>query len=116
MPQPENHPRTFLEPVVALLEERFPWLGRSEQEDVSGADTIDQLADLHESLAEQIAQGSTFCVHESIAWGPVEIAYNPDGTAAVCQTGVCAQCDSLCSINYSAGDVEAENGQSRTIG
>ena len=48
MPNGETQPTTFAEMVLALLEERFPWLGKDEP--VSGAETVDQLNDLHESL------------------------------------------------------------------
>jgi len=41
-------PKTFVEMVLALLEDRFPWLGKNEL--ASGADTVDQLNDLHETL------------------------------------------------------------------
>jgi hypothetical protein len=33
-----------------LLEERFPWLGKTTDEQISGADTVDQLTDLHREL------------------------------------------------------------------
>ena len=45
--------QTFVEWVLALLEERFPWLGSGQDEPVGGADTIDELADLYKSLIEQ---------------------------------------------------------------
>ena len=45
--------QTFVEWVLALLEERFPWLGSGQDEPVGGADTVDELADLHKSLIEQ---------------------------------------------------------------
>jgi len=45
--------QTFVEWVLALLEERFPWLGSSQDESVGGADTVDELADLYKSLIEQ---------------------------------------------------------------
>ena len=48
----ERNP-TFVESVLALLEERFPWLGSGQDEPVGGADTVDELADLYESLIEQ---------------------------------------------------------------
>ncbi len=48
MPSGETQPTTFAEMVLALLEKRFPWLGKDEP--VSGAETVDQLNDLHESL------------------------------------------------------------------
>jgi hypothetical protein len=44
---------TFVEKVLALLEERFPWLGAERDEPVGGADTVDELADLYKSLIEQ---------------------------------------------------------------
>jgi hypothetical protein len=49
----DSHSRTFVENVLALLEERFPWLGKENDEQVSGADTVDELADLHRSLIDQ---------------------------------------------------------------
>jgi cytochrome P450 len=45
--------QTFVEWVLALLEERFPWLGSGQDEPVGGADTVDELADLYQSLIEQ---------------------------------------------------------------
>jgi len=33
-----------------LLEDRFPWLGKTADEQISGADTVDQLTDLHREL------------------------------------------------------------------
>ena len=45
--------RTFVENVLALLEERFPWLGKEDDEQVSGADTVDELADLYQCLIEE---------------------------------------------------------------
>ena len=48
-----EHPPTFVEWVLALLEERFPWLGSGQDEPVGGADTVDELADLYKSLIEQ---------------------------------------------------------------
>ena len=49
----DEHPQTFVEWVLALLEERFPWLGSGQDEPVGGADTVDELADLYKSLIEQ---------------------------------------------------------------
>ena len=47
----ENHPpRTFVELVLQLLEVRFPWLGKTTDEQISGADIVDQLTDLHREL------------------------------------------------------------------
>ncbi len=48
-----EQPQTFAEMVLALLEDRFPWLASEEQEAVSGADTVQTLSDLHESLVER---------------------------------------------------------------
>ena len=45
--------QTFVEWVLGLLEERFPWLGSGQDEPVGGADTVDELADLYKSLIEQ---------------------------------------------------------------
>ena len=45
--------QTFIEWVLALLEERFPWLASGQDEPVGGADTVDELADLYKSLVEQ---------------------------------------------------------------
>ena len=49
----EERPQTFVEWVLALLEERFPWLGSGQDEPVGEADTADELADLYKSLIEQ---------------------------------------------------------------
>jgi hypothetical protein len=43
-------PRTFVEWMLQLLEKRFPWLGKTADEQISGADTVDQLTDLHREL------------------------------------------------------------------
>ena len=48
-----ERPQTFVEWVLALLGERFPWLGSGQDEPVGGADTVDELADLYKSLIEQ---------------------------------------------------------------
>jgi hypothetical protein len=49
----DERPQTFVEWVLALLEERFPWLGSRQDEPVGGADTVDELAGLYKSLIEQ---------------------------------------------------------------
>jgi hypothetical protein len=36
--------------MLQLLEERFPWLEKTADEQISGADTVDQLTDLHREL------------------------------------------------------------------
>ena len=48
-----ERPPTFIEWVLALLEERFPWLGSGQDKPVGGADTVDEFADLYKSLIEQ---------------------------------------------------------------
>jgi cytochrome P450 len=48
-----ERPPTFVEWVLAQLEERFPWLGSGQDEPVGGADTVDELANLYKSLIEQ---------------------------------------------------------------
>lgn len=48
-----EHPQTFVEAVLALLEERFPWLGSEHVKPVSGADTADELSNLYRSLVEE---------------------------------------------------------------
>ncbi|MGC9225473.1 MAG: hypothetical protein ACP5E2_16305 [Terracidiphilus sp.] len=48
---PKNCPsQTFVDWVLQLLEERFPWLGKEEDGQISGADTVDQLTDFHREL------------------------------------------------------------------
>ena len=49
----EEGPQTFVDWVLVLLEERFPWLGSGQDEPVGGANTVDELADLYKSLIEQ---------------------------------------------------------------
>lgn len=49
----DDRPQTFVEWILALLEERFRWLGSRQDEPVGGADTVDELADLYKSLIEQ---------------------------------------------------------------
>ena len=49
----EAQPQTFVEMALVLLEDRFPWLGTDEP--ASGAETVDQLSDLHETLQESRA-------------------------------------------------------------
>jgi hypothetical protein len=52
MPKAQGEPQTFVEMVRLLLEDRFPWLGKGEEE-VSGADTVQDLSDLHEELVHR---------------------------------------------------------------
>jgi hypothetical protein len=49
----DERSQTFVELVLALLEERFPWLGSGQDEPVSGADVVDELSDLYRSLKEE---------------------------------------------------------------
>jgi hypothetical protein len=46
-------PITFVDMVLALLENQFPWLATDSQTPVSGADTVDQLTELHALLLQQ---------------------------------------------------------------
>ncbi len=54
----EERPRTFVEAVLALLEERFPWLGSEQAEPASGADTVDELSALYRSLIQKRERSS----------------------------------------------------------
>ena len=54
----ESQPQAFLDEVLALLEQRFPWLGKSDQEPVCGSDTVDQLSELHYELSQRLENGS----------------------------------------------------------
>ena len=45
--------QTFVESVLVLLEEKFPWLGKEDDNQVSRAETVDGLVDLHRGLTEQ---------------------------------------------------------------
>jgi hypothetical protein len=51
-----RHSQSFVKKALALLEERFPWLGKEDDGQVSGADTVDQLSDLYRSLIEERAR------------------------------------------------------------
>jgi len=44
-------PQTLSEMFLVLLEDRFPWLGTDDPAD--GADTVEQLSELHQSLLER---------------------------------------------------------------
>ena len=46
-------PVSFVDMVLALLENQFPWLATRSQDAISGADTIDHLIKLHASLLQQ---------------------------------------------------------------
>ena len=59
-----ERPPTFVEWVLALLEERFPWLGSGQDEPVGGADTVDELADLYKSLIEQ--RDKEMCIRDRV--------------------------------------------------
>jgi len=49
----QERPQTFVQAVLALLEERFPWLGSGHDQPVSGAVTVDELGDLYRSLIRE---------------------------------------------------------------
>jgi len=48
MANTDSQPQTFVEMVLTLLEDRFPWLGTDES--AAGADVVDELNDLHTTL------------------------------------------------------------------
>jgi hypothetical protein len=48
MANTDSQPKTFVEMVLVLLEDRFPWLGTDR--DASGSETIDELNELHRTL------------------------------------------------------------------
>ena len=54
MPDRDHSPQTFVEMVLTLLEDRFPWLGS--EEEVSGADTVQELSQLHGDLVKRLNQ------------------------------------------------------------
>jgi hypothetical protein len=41
-------PKTFVEMVLILLEDRFPWLGKDSP--ASGSEAVEGLSDLHDAL------------------------------------------------------------------
>jgi len=53
MSNKDRRSQMFVERTLALLEKRFPWLGKNNDEPVSGANTVDELADLHRILIDQ---------------------------------------------------------------
>jgi hypothetical protein len=53
MSNKDRRSQTFVARTLALLEERFPWLGKKNDEPVSGANTVDELADLHRILIDR---------------------------------------------------------------
>jgi hypothetical protein len=56
----DRGPVTFVDMVLVLLENQFPWLATRSQDAISGADTIDQLIKLHASLLQQPTARGTF--------------------------------------------------------
>jgi hypothetical protein len=53
MTHDDSGPVTFVDMVLVLLENQFPWLATQSQDVINGADTIDQLIKLHASLLQQ---------------------------------------------------------------
>jgi hypothetical protein len=49
----DRRSQTFAERMFTLLDERFPWLGKENDEPVSEADTVDALATMHRALVDQ---------------------------------------------------------------
>jgi hypothetical protein len=60
MTHDDSGPVTFVDMVLVLLENQFPWLATQSQDAVSGADTIDHLIKLHASLLQQPTARGTF--------------------------------------------------------
>jgi hypothetical protein len=54
MPNKDSDPQTFVEMVLALIEDRFPWLGS--EDEASGADTVQELSHLHGDLIRKLNQ------------------------------------------------------------
>jgi hypothetical protein len=48
MANTDSQPQTFVEMVLVLLEDRFPWLGTDR--DASSSETVDELNELHRTL------------------------------------------------------------------
>ena len=59
MEDKEESRQTFVAMVLAILEDRFPWLGSRQDEPVSGADTVDELNDLYQSLVHECDRQET---------------------------------------------------------
>lgn len=49
----DRGPVTFVDMVLVLLEDQFPWLATDSQSAVSGVETVDQLIKLHGLLLQQ---------------------------------------------------------------
>lgn len=43
------------------------------------------------------------CAHKEVAWGPVEMDYHCDGTAAIWQEGKCQDCNQMVQVDYTPG-------------
>jgi hypothetical protein len=46
MNENDRYPQTFVEWVLSLLEAQFPWLVGKDEQQVSGADVVDELSEL----------------------------------------------------------------------
>ena len=53
----DSGPVTFVDMVLVLLEDQFPWLATDSRDAVSGANIVDQLIQLHSSLLRQPTAG-----------------------------------------------------------
>lgn len=49
----EESRQTFVAMVLAILEDRFPWLGSRQDKPARGADPVDELNDLSQSLVHE---------------------------------------------------------------
>jgi hypothetical protein len=52
MPTSSSEPQTFVEMVLTLLEDRFPWLGKDSP--ATGSDVVETLSDLHTTLRKAL--------------------------------------------------------------
>ena len=57
MTKENRPPRTFVEWMLQLLEERFPWLGKTADEQISGADIRSSIA-VKPEVAPECLDGS----------------------------------------------------------
>jgi hypothetical protein len=53
-------PVTFVDMVLVLLEDQFPWLATDSRDAVSGADTVDQLIKMRALLLRQPTTGGRY--------------------------------------------------------
>jgi hypothetical protein len=57
MNEDHRYPQTFVEWALSLLEAQFPWLVGKDEQQVSGADVVDELSELHRKVTQQRDEG-----------------------------------------------------------